>query len=356
MTQKKKAPRARRWTVARFASLAAVALTGIISVAALTPTELYATAVPLPEVGEVTDEQAVADRDKAAYGRALALVLVRVTGQRDVASRPEAADLLENAQRYVQQFTTRTSELGEPELWVAFDGDALERAAAQAGLPIWNRDRPAVLIWLAVDRGNGERELVGADSDEPVRLAIEQIARNRGVPIVWPLLDSADMAATSVSDVWGGFGENVLAASARYRADVVLLSRLRAPTGQGAYGQWEVRTGAENQRFRGGVSQGINGLADYLVARLAASADVANVVSITVNNVYSVSAYSDVVNYLERLTLIDDLQLKAVQDDVLVFEASVRGDSARLQRAIELGRLLTPDPTEPGALIFRFAR
>lgn len=318
-----------------------------------TPPELYSAQVALPELDPSTSE---ADGRRDAYARALARVLVRVTGQRNVGSRPEVAPLLEAAEQFVQQFTTRPSDDGGEVLWVAFDGAALERAAASVGLPIWNRDRPATLVWLAVDRGDGTRDLLGADSADPAKLAIEQAARERGVPLIWPLLDSADRAAASAGDVWGGFGEKVAAASSRYRADVVVVARLRARPGQAAYGSWDVRTGAESDRWRAGAVQGVNQLADYLVSRLAASSDVATVTSITVSNVYSVDAYSDVLNYLERLTLIERVRLRAVQGDVLVFEADVRGDSSRLRRAIDVGRLLVSDSGDGLGLSFRYAR
>ncbi|MEO1575515.1 MAG: DUF2066 domain-containing protein, partial [Pseudomonadota bacterium] len=207
---------------------------------AATPPELYSAQVVLPELVDGASDE---ERRRDAYSRAMAQVLVRVTGQRNVGSRPEAAPLLEAAEQFVQQFTTRPGDAGGETLWVAFDGAAVERAAGSVGLPIWNRDRPATLVWLAVDRGDGTRDLVGADSADPVRLEIERVARERGVPLIWPLLDSSDRAAASAADIWGGFNDKVTSASSRYRADVVVVARLRARPGQAAYGSWDVRTG-----------------------------------------------------------------------------------------------------------------
>ena len=332
---------------------AGVMLVSASYVRAVSVPDLYSVEVALPERDDAIDE---VEWRREAYSRALARVLVRVTGQRGVGSLPEAVPLLDAAEQYIQQFTTRQGEAGSERLWVAFDGAAVEQAAASLGLPIWNRDRPATLIWLVVDRGGGTRDLVGVDSGDPARQAIEAVARERGVPLVWPLLDSTDRASASVADIWGGFGDKVAAASSRYRADVVVVARLSSRGGQTAFGNWEVRTGTESDRFRAGASRGVHQLADYLVSRLAASSDVATVTSITVSNVYSVDAYSDVINYLERLTLIDSIRLRAVQDDVLVFDVDVRGDSARLRRAIDVGRLLVSDTVDGIGLSFRYAR
>jgi hypothetical protein len=306
--------------------------------------DLYAVEVPLI----ATDED---DGRESAYALALARVLVRVTGRRDIARDPDAAILLEQAERFVQQYTSRR----EDALWVAFYGPSLERAASQAGLPVWNHDRPLILVWLAVDPGDGSRALVGADAGQPVREQVEQAASARGLPIIWPLLDSTDRSAATVADVWGGFGDKIAAASARYRADAVLVGRLRGRPGQRLFGTWDLQTGADTQRWRGGVEQGIDEVADFLVARLATTARMSSTASLTVSAIGDVTAYSNTLNYLERLTLIDSVQLLTVSDDTCVFQVELLGDARRLRRAIAVGNVLVSEEDDGVSLSFRYA-
>ena len=312
--------------------------------AAIVP-DLYAVEVPL---ADRQDDEA----RKSAYSLALAKVLVRVTGRRDIARDPAAGPILEQAERFLQQFTYR----GEDALWVAFDGPVLEQAVSAAGLSVWNRDRPSVLVWLAVDRGDGTRALIGADDEDPVKDLVQEAADARGVALIWPLLDSTDRAVASLSDVWGGFGDNVQAASTRYRPGVVLVGRLRGSGGQRLFGNWDLQTGGAAQRFRGGAGQGIDQMADFLVQRLASSGSVATTTSLTVSGIRGVAAYSDTLNYLERLSLTDNVRLIAVHDDTFVFEVDLLGEPNRLRSAIDVGRMLVSEDPQSGSLSFRYAR
>jgi len=210
-------------------------------------------------------------------------------------------------------------------------------------------------VWN-VDRGGGTRQIIGADSADPIKQRVEAAAAARGLPLIWPLADSIDRAAATVTDIWGGFGERVAAASERYRADVVLVGRLRGRTGQDPYGSWDLQSNAGAESWRGSVGGGLNQTADFLVSRLAAAAEVASITSITVSNVYSVEAYSETLNYLERLSLIDNVQLRAARDSVFVFDVNVRGDSRQLRRAINVGRVLVSDDDTGLGLDFRYAR
>ena len=65
---------------------------------------------------------------------------------------------------------------------------------------------------------------------ETVREQIVAAADERGLPIAWPLLDLQDLNAVTCTDVWGGFEDEIVAASARYRSDAVLIGKVRPGT------------------------------------------------------------------------------------------------------------------------------
>ena len=97
-----------------------------------------------------------------------------------------------------------------------------------AGLPVWRANRPTVVAWVVLDDGS-ERRILGAESTHPAIEALRSRARERGVPLRLPLLDLQDLSAVSFTDVWGGFEEGIVAASARYRADAAIDVREREP-------------------------------------------------------------------------------------------------------------------------------
>ena len=90
------------------------------------------------------------DADRAgALARALGQVLAKMSGDRQVTSRPGVAQMLRDAGQYVRSYDYRqdrgTSASGAPSyrmmLVARFDGDQVEGLAAALGLPVWAQHR-----------------------------------------------------------------------------------------------------------------------------------------------------------------------------------------------------------------------
>ena len=109
---------------------------------------------------------------------------------RDTATDPRVAEHLVNPGAYVQQ--TGYTEQGL--LLVGFDTNALRTWLLARGLSVWGDDRPAVMLWLAVDLEGGNRSIVGADDESGVQSALVSVAAERGLPLQLPLLDAQDLA------------------------------------------------------------------------------------------------------------------------------------------------------------------
>jgi len=167
---------------------------------------------------EVPIDRSDANAQTAAYRAALTEVLVRVTGTTAVIESEEMASLFPNPAQFVSRYQAGPDDT----LIISLERDAIERVLRQAGAPVWGTERPLTLVWLAVDWGMGEREIVGAD--DPVRLPgdarsidrnkllrerVQEVAGRRGIPVVFPLLDLEDLTNVSFSDIWGGFDERL---------------------------------------------------------------------------------------------------------------------------------------------------
>jgi len=163
-----------------------------------------------------------------AMRSALEEVLVRVAGQDAVLTTAPAKRMLKKPDALVQQYRYFNEPESEPpllKLWVRFDGDAIRKSLQQEGQAYWGNERPDTLVWLAVE-DRGKRYVVAADDGTEVHQQIAQAAKQRGVPIVFPLMDLEDQSQVRFSDIWGGFFENVMAASKRYNPQAVLIGRL----------------------------------------------------------------------------------------------------------------------------------
>ncbi|MGH8223274.1 MAG: DUF2066 domain-containing protein, partial [Woeseiaceae bacterium] len=227
----------RRWSGLRAllapAAALAIAALGAQPAPAYEVPDLYTARVPLDPVDPQSRNN--------AYDAALDQILVRITGSPEAANSPLLEELFPNPSRYVLQY--RPGEGNS--LVVTLDGAAIESVLRRAGQTVWASDRPLTLLWLAVDWGQGEREIVGADdaarnpgamrSIDRNRLLRERVletANRRGLPVAFPLLDTEDLEAVSFSDIWGGFDAPLLRASVLYGANAVLIGRVRPAAGQ----------------------------------------------------------------------------------------------------------------------------
>jgi len=299
-------------------------------------TSLYTVEVPLKE-GE-------ANARSNAFKSALTAVLVRVTESTSEAVSEEMAIMFPNPGQFVMQF--ETVQAGT--LTVTMDGDAIERVLRQYGKTVWGTERPLTVVWLAVDWGRGDREIVGAedpdrrpgmagdvDRNKVLRDSIQKVARTRGIPIVFPLLDTEDLQKISFSDVWGGFDNQLLQASVRYGATSILIGRIRPGTTSLQSHQWAWHLDDQQMSWRGEATDAINLMADSLAVRDGVAGNLrAESIRLTISGINSVNAYGQVQFYLEQLRSIDQLKIKTVAADRIIYEVDLRGDVDRLQRAL----------------------
>jgi hypothetical protein len=300
-----------------------------------------------------------------AMKTALQEVLVRVTGQHAVLSSEPARVLLQDPAQLVQQYRYFTIPESEPpvlKMWVQFDGEAIRQALQQQGVTYWGTERPDTLVWLAVE-DRGKRYVVAADDGTDVYRQIEQAARQRGVPVLFPLMDLQDQAQVRFSDIWGGFFENVLEASKRYNPQAVLIGRLnRSPSG-GWSSRWHLQVAGKpsswsdsHQQLDKLAQQGIDDTADILASRFAVSQAGSNLntVNISVTDVDSLSDYARLSEYLSGLTAVTGVQVEKVTGSDIRYALQLNGSLEGLIHTVTIGTVLEPLASDmPGSFRLR---
>ena len=307
---------------------------------------LFTAEVPL-------DEELENPRDDA-YKAALIEVLTRVSGSL-LSSDEEAIDeLFPVPAAYVTQFRPGA----EDTLWVSFDGEAIERVLRAAGQMVWGSDRPLTLVWLAVDWGQGEREIIAAGEPERVaqqsrsidrnrllRERVLEIAEKRGLPLAFPLLDTEDLQSVTFSDIWGGFDERIIAASKRYGANSILIGRVRPSSSQ--RNRWTYVFGGESLTWNGAPEAIVAQVADTLAAEFAVGGDAPlERVHLNISGVETLDAHGSTHELLAGVSLIESFRIIKVAGDIVSYQVEVRGGADRLRRALRFAGLL--EQTLPG--------
>ncbi|MGB0360399.1 MAG: DUF2066 domain-containing protein [Endozoicomonas sp.] len=284
-----------------------------------------------------------------AMSQAFADVLVKVAGQREVLSNPLIQSALSTPETYIREFSYRTEDVSENRqqyFQAIFDERAVNQLLEKASVSIWGKNRPATLIWLAIE-GPESRTLVNSADELPK--VFGQAFSQRGLPSLFPLMDVEDAAFISAIDVWGGFSGKILQASKRYGSQSVLSGRLTEDSGL-YYGRLNLifRENSQSALIKGLDSQGVALLASDLVGSILShhyavnTSNVSSKVSLTVENVGTLDDYAKLIKYLERVNAVREVEVANVRGSVLGLELTIDGSENQLADALALGRSLEP--------------
>jgi uncharacterized protein len=315
----------------------------------------------------VTPDPSASDPRAAAIQLALGTVLVRVTGNRQAALDPQLQALPGNPQ-LVNAYSVLDRQ---GRALVGLSPRVVDEALTALKWPVWGAERPLTMLWIAVDDGLGDRALLGAndapnetspamaDQLKAIRAELNAVADERGLPVALPLLDLQDLAVVTPLDVWGGFDDHITQASARYRADAVLIGKIR-PDVIGTEVQWLLIRGGERRSLEGvGVRDGLDAIADLYAADLSVIGAAATTL-ISVLDVGSSADYGRVMSYLESLSVLQSVDVDSLERGVLSLRINARGGAPVLERVLALGGVLSPAtggaPPSGASLAFRINR
>lgn len=294
-----------------------------------------------------------AESRDTAYERALQQVLVRITGSEDAAFSPELMELFPNPARFVLQYRPGADN----SLWVSMDGAAIERVLKGSVFPVWGNDRPLTLIWIAVDWGNGERELLTAEAadanpflrnsrEQGLRERIEGVAQLRGVPVQLPPADDDVLADINTSDLWGGFHDQLLSVSRDLGASSVLVGRIRPQSPQ--RNRWSYYFGGQQRDWNGEIEEAVQLLADTLAGEFAFAGNArSESVLLTVSNVGNVEAYAAVQGLIGGLETIESWSIDVVSGDRIRYLVDVNGGAQRLAAILDFSGQLVRSNRSP---------
>ncbi len=290
----------------------------------------------------------------AAARVALAEVLVKVSGSRDLLQKPVIVAALDDARNRVQQYGYERNDPPSSGLSLrfVFDGPYVTNLVKRAGAPLWTANRPTVLAWVVVEDEQG-RHFINRDSaPREAQMLVEEFSR-RGVPVQLPVFDLADTTAVSPDDAWRLDATVIQAGSARYNVQDVLAGRLASLSDGKSLGDWSYFNHDEHTNLSVTVPdlqtflrEGVNVVASEMAARYAVAPTGGGSagVRVSITGVSSYADYAAIVKWLEGLELVDHANVEQVQGDRIELLLQAQADAAHLATTIELNNRLVPVP------------
>jgi uncharacterized protein len=318
----------------------------------------------IPVQGLYQEEIAVANQGeqerRRAYAEAFSRVITKVTGERRWLQHPQVAAAVSGADRYVAEVSYRSSGMAGQQggmLDVRFDQSLIDNLLNQANIPVWDNNRASVLLWLTVQDTDGRRVMLGSSAEHILLDQVRQFADERAVPVLIPILDLQDRQLVTPDQAWALDPDALRRAAERYAADSVLAGRvLVTPAGE-LVGFWQLIFRNDVQAFDhiATLDTYMDMPLDRASARLAShfglvlsAFDREDQVSIRVDGVNSLQSHTQLISYLESLSVVQQVQVSALRPQGLDLNLKLLGTRQILTEFISLGRDLEPVDFQPG--------
>lgn len=288
--------------------------------------------------------------------RALQQVLIKASGDASVASDPALGGKLAHAASIELQHrfeipspaanANADAVVANLRLFADFDPLAVQKMLRELGRPLWNPDRPTVLVWLVIDN-NGSQQIASAFQTSALDALIDTAAA-RGLPIQLPRMDGIDRNRVDPVTLWDATPNLVIGASQRYEARVILVARLKK-TAEAWSARYTLIDGRQFENWQANAStapellaSAITNSADRLARRYAIESGVAALgkIAVQIEAVDSAADYAAVLRYFAQLPAVRSVEPVRADSNRLLLQLDVGVGLRRLQQLLAIDQLL----------------
>ncbi|MDB2387511.1 DUF2066 domain-containing protein [Shewanella sp.] len=308
------------------------------------------------------DESLVPVESRANNVRAQAIVqafknvVLKNTGTQRALTAPEITKQLGNASAMMTQYGYQEID-GKLFIKVSFDHQRVIRLLRQAGLPVWGKQRPLTLLWI-VEQTGGERVILNDMSTSAVHNAFDIQSADRGVPLLFPLMDLDDAMLVGVNDIRGQFVDNVAGASLRYQADFFIIGTISFEADRFNYqislypstlksGGSQTTPLAYKEGHSGSIEHAVKAMTTVISEYYAAQYGVVDSgeslnVQVSFTDLNDMSQLVQLERYLKQLSAIKVVNIAEIKGDTVTFNLSLFGHKEDLFRLFALDPRMSP--------------
>lgn len=300
---------------------------------------------------------------KSAASEGLREVLIRVSGSPGVLASGELDKKINGAISYVEQFQYLPLEDEalikggyRERISLKFSPSVVERLLYETRLPYWPVNRPKTVVWLAEDSPEEGRQLVNKNIPSPMVESLLRTAYQRGLPLVFPLLDLDDQLALSADDVWVFDEEKVKEASERYQADAILVGRYSTTSRGEIWATWQFFHAGTTRTYdnRSDLKdedalvklgdQALSPLADFLAARYSVVPTMETQARLVMqlSSIESFGDYYTALAYLDKMAAIADVDLVGIRQDTMLLYLDAESQVGKLMDVLALDGRMKP--------------
>ncbi len=314
---------------------------------------LYQAEVPVASQTEDLKQQAVEDGFQQ--------VLIKLTGNPQIASNPVIRSSLQRADYYVQEYSymAPTPDASEYMLQVRYDADDVNRLLKHAGASFWGESRPLLLVWLTVRNDANDVEIVASEAPGGEYAAMKQQSRKFGIPLIFPMMDMDDINKVSVDDVSHMNVSLLSEAAKRYSPDAILIGNIQtSKAGAGVQGKWRLVLGDTNwdwstadKSMPDDMATIMNFVSQTLAKNyIVKSANTqSQILKLQVSNVFERNDLALLMQYLKQITPVERVDLAQVSGNVVALTVAVNGPVDGFLKNATIGQHLVLKSQDQGS-------
>lgn len=324
-----------------------------IIISALEIPNLYYAKVPIENTNNSSQ--------KVAFQEAIKLVLIKVSGDINVTSSEIIKNVLKNPDSLIQSFhfSEESQTDGESSdvtvkhyINIKTNEHAIKELLTTANFPVFGKNRPKILIWLAIDNGI-EQNILSFNDEHELNQQIQFISQLLGIPILLPSLDLQDISqwSTLTTETHLNWLNSL---KERYGTDAILEGNIKVYSDINYTSQWLFFLGNQTftwqtttDRLEDNLHQAFNQLSLQLSRSFAANTN--NITSnnnkytISVSNIGSLQDYVKISTYLKSIELAKDVDIYEIDQNSVKFSVSFSGELNQLQQVVSLNHQFIPE-------------
>ncbi len=303
--------------------------------------------------------QSAENRLKAEQS-ALGLVLQKVSGDVHVLDNKDLKAALVKAESLIDEFsyTPVPTDSAAPYLLnIRFDSKGVNRLLRNNGANVWSKSRPLLLVWAEYETPGQAAVIIDAESPLAFQSLLKSAAEGRGLPIILPTMDIADLNQVNIHDILTLNLPSLKQASKRYGNDGMLVMKiaqlsegfsLQAKLAvQGKEWTWDIA----DKNLENLTRTFINNVADTLLASsgsLGSQNEPASLLTLKVTGITEQGDLGELIQYITHLLPVADVEPLRVDAGEVILKITLRSSKQSFIQALEEGQKMQPnaDSTE----------
>jgi hypothetical protein len=329
------------------------------------PMMTFAAQVNLYQVAIPVNTQSETER-AGAIKKGVEQVLAKLTGNAAIAQQSAIKPKLTNAANYVQEYRYLPSPAndGRYDLQIFYTKNDLNELLDEADIPFWGDQRPLIIMWVAMTDSQGTTTIISEESQKKLMAQLKETARILGIPVVFPVMDTADLSLISEKDIKTPDLSILKEASKRYSPDAYMIVTIQQEEGRYT-SQWQLMLQDKhwdwpvtNKSIDKLANTALDHAAQILVKQYSEGQhdQPKQWIKLEVSQMTSAADVSKLMKSLKQISLVRRIQLDQVSGDRVQLSLMVQGPMEKFIQNAAINKHLVLSSSQDSTLIYQWVQ